>query len=136
MKRTALVTLLSLAMFSMAFAAIDTRPISGMVALTLDVSCFYNEARVPARISVYEINAKGNYIAGTGRSAWYSNGRTSFKLASGKNYRILAEKSESSSTVPARDIKASLDISNFEHSTAIGLTLIKEEPTEIEQLMR
>ena len=125
MKRTALVILLSLVLFSSAFAILDTRSDVARIVtpLILDVSCFYNDARVASRVSIIEIDAGGHIISGTGTSVWVRDGRKTFLLSPGKSYRITAIKQESERMRRSEGPSASRDITNFEHSTAVGLAL-------------
>jgi hypothetical protein len=130
MKKIILIALFSLLLFSIAIAAIDTsRPGVMMVprSIILDVSCFMNDARVASEIAVMEFDpATGYGISGTGKTIPARDGRWSFLLTPGKNYKVSAYKSPVSSVSPG----AFQNLPNLEHSTAIGLTLSGGGPTD------
>ena len=129
MKKLMLIAFLSLFLFSIAFAVIDTsRPGVMMVprSIILDVSCFLNDARVSSTVSVIEIDSAGSAISGTGKSLWSGDGRVSFRLTPAKSYRVTANRGGGGGRIADSNTSASKDITNFEHSTAIGLVLERE----------
>jgi hypothetical protein len=133
MKKILLTAFFSLLLFSIAFAAIDTsRPGVMMVprSIILDVSCFLNDARVASSIQVIELDtATGNSIDGTAISHWTRDGRWTFQLTPGKSYRISGTRGDSE-WAPMIDFScAPKDINNLQHSTAIGLTILRTRAT-------
>jgi hypothetical protein len=97
--------------------------------LTLDVSCFLDEEPVAAEVQISQIDAGGNKIHDTSESNWSEDGRVRFSVIKGRNYRVSAEEKESPGGLAGWDVeRASQDLNNISHSTAIGLALMAREP--------
>jgi len=130
MKKFILIAFFSLLLFSIAFAAIDTRPgvaidISRTGAYKiLDVSCFLNDARVASTVTVTEIDSAGNVMLGTSKSFPSRDGRVTLRLTPAKSYRIDAYQGEG---IRSFVESPPSDFINFEHSTALGLALERSD---------